>query len=118
MDVIGYLIVLSAVGLAAAVMAVPAARRRAATIDSDTANKREAQVRDADLWGNCSPCRRWFALDMAAGSSWDCPGCQCEPKQIVNRRLQPLSADEEAQMVADVSRARHTPRRRFQRAQV
>lgn len=58
MDVIGYLIVLSAVGLAAAVMAVPAARRRAATTDSDTANKREAQVRDADLWGNCSPCRR------------------------------------------------------------
>lgn len=117
MDVIGYLIVLSAVGLAAAVMAGPAAQR-AATTDSDTASKREAQVRDADLWGNCSPCRRWFALDMAAGSSWDCPGCQCEPKQIVNRRLQPLPADEEGADVADVSRARHTPRRRFQRAQV
>jgi hypothetical protein len=93
MDAIGYLIVLLAVGVTAAVMARPAARRGVGTTDSKIADRREAaDVLDDDLWGNCSQCRGWFALDMTGAQGWDCPDCRGEPREILNRRLQPLPA--------------------------
>jgi hypothetical protein len=92
MDATGYLIVVLAVGVTAAVLARPAARRGVGTTDSTIADRREAaDVLDDDLWGNCSQCRRWFALDMADAQGWDCPACRGEPREIVNRRLQPLA---------------------------
>jgi hypothetical protein len=91
MDPIGYLIAVGAVAATAALMLGPTARRV-----SSASDRRQDETPDADLWGSCSQCHLWFALDMAVDASWECPGCQRETSQIVNRRLQQLPAVAEA----------------------
>lgn len=43
---------------------------------------------DADIWGLCVPCRRWFYCEGWFDPAVDhplCPVCRSEPRKIVNR---------------------------------